>query len=127
VNGTGQGLDQRAPAPRDVRRQREGVRGRHAHELGGGAIQGHAQGAIVLAEVASAHPAEPAVAAREVGIDRHEISDAKIGDAAAGGDDLAAELVAGHDRIPRRRNVAFQQMQVGAADARRLHAENGAR
>src|SRR4029453_9856136 len=117
VHRARQRLDQRAPAGWQVVREHERVGGRHGHQLGAGPGLGDPDRLVVEAEVLPAGLAELALAIGQVRVDGDEVADPEGLDLAAGGDDLAAELVAGDDRVADRRQLAVEDVEVGAADA----------
>src|SRR3954465_6830262 len=102
----------RAALGRDARRCRRGAPEPRAAAV----LRHHAQRVEVLAEVAPAAAAEVAVPAEQRRLDRDDVTDAHAGHVAPDRDPLAGELVAGDDRIARRRELAVDDVQVGAAD-----------
>ncbi len=88
------------------------------HELGARAVgRADADGVPVFAEIEAAHAALPAGAVEQRGIDGDEIADLQVPDLPADRDHLAAELVAGNDRVAGGGELAADDMNVGAADA----------
>ncbi len=124
MDGAGQRLDQRPPTTRNLVGQLEGIGAWNANQLGTSSVACHADRIPVLAEVEAAHPAEPAVTAKHIGIDRYEVAFAKVGDLAPDGDNFTAELVPRHDRVAREGEAPFQHVNVGATDATDLDREN---
>ena len=105
------------------------VRGRHRDELGEGAVPVDADDLGALAEVGRAQAALQAVAADDVAFGRDQVADGEQARGlgfAAELDDLAGELVADDDRglePVAGPAVPFPDVEVGAADARMVHAD----
>src|SRR4029077_2043017 len=78
----------------------------------------------VLAEIESPRSALPARAVVQRGVSGDEVTNPNPLHAAADGDDLAAELVAGDDRVSRRRELAAEHVNVRAADSASLNPED---
>src|SRR5260221_97947 len=73
----------------------------------------------------SPQAAEGAVAEKAGCLERSKGGGADVAEAGAGRHALAAELVAGDDRIGRHRQVALEAVDVGAADAAGLDIDRG--
>src|SRR2546427_4631598 len=58
------------------------------------------------------------------GVARHEIAGFQLTDARPQRDDLAAELVTGHDRVPRRGELAAEDVDIGSAYPARVDLDN---
>src|SRR5207244_3422892 len=85
----------------------------------------HADAVPVLAQVEAAGAALAAGAVVKRGIHGHEVADLDVADLAADRHHLAAELVAGDDRVAGRSELAADDVDVGAADAARLDRDHG--
>ena len=70
-----------------------------------------------------AEPAVVALVAVERRVDRHPLPDAQLGHVGPDRRDGAGELVAGNDR-QRRRELALEDVQVGAADPAGGHLDD---
>src|SRR5207245_11702998 len=100
------------------------VGGGHHDELGEGAVAVHSDDAGISANVAVAGAALQAVAAHDVALGGHQLTDLELGDTLAQGDDLPGELVPYHDRgvhAALRPGIPIGDGEAGAAHARMPH------
>ena len=122
------GVPERLLQRRDLRRQLRAIvlpdhRLRHGDVLRERAVAVDAEDLRALAHVRAAGTAVEAAAARDVALGRHVVADRDVTDGAAGVDDGPGELVAERERRDDpvlRPRVPAEDVQVGAADARRL-------
>ena len=93
------------------------VDGGYGDVFGGAAVDGVADGAPAVAEVAAADAAPFAVAAEQGWVDGDPVALVDEVDVGSDGDDFAGELVAGDDREGGGREQAGGDVEVGAADS----------
>ena len=125
VHGAGERLDQRPPPARQFVGQRIGVLRGHGDILGAGSEgSGHAESIEVLAQVVATQLAEIAPATEQGGVDGDEVPDPYVAYVGPDRRGLPAELVARNDRVASWGEVAFEHVDVGAADAAGLYLDD---
>ncbi len=121
VNRTRHRLDEPGELDRHVFRESVGAGLGHDDHLGESARLGHADGAVVRAEVLASDVAVVAPTAGQIRIDRYVIPDIYCLGLLADRDDFAGELMPGNERIDSRCQLTVEDVHVGPAQT--AHAD----